>query len=182
VFSVATEGMQAAGIDVGELWVSYEVELRKPVAAGSADLFAPYAHYYSTTGVAAATPFGSARSATLDTMGLTVSSTKLTFPLGTVGTFMLVVAFSGVTASDLTGVFNAGTLAGCSISINTSGTPSSNGPLSTYSVGTAYAVAVTEIRVPDPTILASIILKPGITITGVTGMDVYVSQTNTSAL
>lgn len=30
---VATNGMQAANINVGEIWVSYEVELRKPVSA-----------------------------------------------------------------------------------------------------------------------------------------------------
>jgi hypothetical protein len=30
-FQIATEGMQAAGVEIGELWVSYDIELLKPI-------------------------------------------------------------------------------------------------------------------------------------------------------
>lgn len=68
IFQIAVVGMQSNGAACGELWVSYEIELRKPrIQVGEAgdldggsgfDHFAIYNATIATAGVLPATPFG----------------------------------------------------------------------------------------------------------------------------
>jgi hypothetical protein len=57
-FSIATQGMQAANIVIGELWVTYDIMLYKPklldTVGGLVD------HYILGPGITSGTPFGSA--------------------------------------------------------------------------------------------------------------------------
>lgn len=57
VFTLATIGMQADDITIGELHVSYDIEFLKPITppTGSSD---SQVHYTATQGITAATPFG----------------------------------------------------------------------------------------------------------------------------
>lgn len=67
-FQFMTQGSQAAAT-IGELWVSYDVELMKPTQLNTQP---PFAHYYITSGVANATPFGTLpKTARYDSLGLT---------------------------------------------------------------------------------------------------------------
>lgn len=75
--SLATFGMQAVAT-IGELWVSYDVELRKPVnlsskGIGNSSLFA-YGASDTTF------PFGTTRTTPYDNMGVTYSFQTLTIP------------------------------------------------------------------------------------------------------
>nr|WAE42863.1 MAG: capsid protein [Cressdnaviricota sp.] len=78
IFQFMTTGSQAAAV-IGELWVSYDIELIKPVnntkQVGGA-------HYFSNTGVTTTQPCGTVRTAYFDNIGLTwnLASTQLTFP------------------------------------------------------------------------------------------------------
>nr|QKV51069.1 putative capsid protein [Crucivirus sp.] len=68
LFQIAAQGMQANGSAIGELWVTYEIELRKPripVGVGGTDdgntnfdHFAVFNASVATVGVVPATPFG----------------------------------------------------------------------------------------------------------------------------
>lgn len=68
IFQIAAVGMQSNGAACGELWVSYEIELRKPrIQVGEAgdldggsgfDHLVIYSSAVATTGVLPATPFG----------------------------------------------------------------------------------------------------------------------------
>jgi hypothetical protein len=94
---VATNGFQGTSVVVGELWVSYEVELLKPqLAGGATDAISAYAHYGLNTASAAAY-YGTSRFVNTDTIGLTFTTSSVSFPFGTVGTFMVLynVYFSG---------------------------------------------------------------------------------------
>jgi len=81
-FQIATTGMQGTSVNIGELWVSYQVNLRKPklfIALGLYDSF-----YNATmTGVTNALPYGTARTENeANNLGITFDSTNLimTFP------------------------------------------------------------------------------------------------------
>jgi len=179
VVTLATEGMQAASIDVGELWVSYEVELRKPVVSGLSGVFNLSAHYYSTTGVSTAAGFGTLGAIVkqFDAFpnSLTFTATKLTFPIGTVGTFLIGIAYHGVTAGDIHTWVSSGTLTNMTFKSYTLGSSAPNGSVATYSVGTASCMAFGFFNIADPTLVASFI--PNLTtLTGTDGVDVYVAQ------
>jgi len=93
--SVATQGMPAANI-VGELWCTYEVELRKPIAGGL--LLADAAWTYILRGgtVNTTNPLGTTTSGTVASpFAFSVSATTLTFPPNTTGNFIVLLAYVG---------------------------------------------------------------------------------------
>lgn len=94
LFQIATIGMQAAGVNIGELWCTYDIELLKPRLPPSISSIAP-AHYTFDT--------------TLFTSGTAPAATNL------FGTTVPRVTLRGVGASPVT-------LSGNQISFNTTGT------------------------------------------------------------
>ncbi len=75
--TVATFGMQAVAT-IGELWVTYDIELRKPVSLGGKGIGMGS---YVATGFSNATyPFGTSRTAYYDNMFPTFVGTVMTFP------------------------------------------------------------------------------------------------------
>lgn len=102
---VATSGGQPLQTNViGEIWVSYEVELRKPLIAAPIGTGIQSAYY--TNGVTAgnfytnALPLGNPPGRVLDTIGpagtgLSVSSTVITFPVGCQGYYLLSFMWAG---------------------------------------------------------------------------------------
>jgi hypothetical protein len=168
--TLATQGMQAGSIDVGELWVTYEVELRKPVLTGLSNLFGSVAHMYTTTGVASAAPFGTGgRTMLSDNIGLSFSNTTLTFPKNIVGHYRVTVAWATCSAFG-TGTF---TLTNCTQVQTPQGTTS--GIYSACTAGSAYSIQSGIYNITDPTVAASVAIGAS-TMTGVSQMDVWVEQ------
>jgi hypothetical protein len=85
--TVATYGSQAV-CDIGELWASYEVVLRKPQLSGAINLYGLGAHYVCS-GVTSALPLGTSFVSKIDSIGLVLTSTTITLPLQTEGTFIV---------------------------------------------------------------------------------------------
>lgn len=63
-FNIATEGMQAAGGVLGELWVTYEIELLKPQFA-----FFGQADHFRTSTITAARPLGTVQGSNIGSGG-----------------------------------------------------------------------------------------------------------------
>lgn len=80
LFQFGTAGSQAAAV-IGELHVSYDIELMKPVDASVLDNTSGYAHYQLTSPVAA-NPLATAQVKLIDNIGMTINAagTVLTFP------------------------------------------------------------------------------------------------------
>jgi len=107
-FEVASVGSQAAA-NIGELWVTYDVVLSKPVLNyGSPS--AVYSAHYRTTGAVAASPLGTARTLMYDNMNLTITDTAITIPAYVQGKFSL--DFSWIGAAGATAI-SAVTLTNC---------------------------------------------------------------------
>lgn len=99
---VATSGNPANGNILGELWVSYEVELKKPVVSKTFNVQS-YASK-ATAGLNSSNPFGSAWATMKSTMWLpitTASSGLVTFPSGSFGSWQLTYWTSGGTLNEL---------------------------------------------------------------------------------
>lgn len=178
ILNIACEGMQAANVDIGELWVSYEVELRKPVASGAINAYAGFARYYGTSGINTTNPFSSAVKLGVDTLGVAVTSTKLTFPAGGIGNYMVVLAYGGAaSAIDTSTWLSSGTLVNCTNATITTNALSVNGVYDSFSAGTnnGYFCNMAVFTVPDATLQAS--FTPTVnTLTGATSVTLYIAH------
>jgi hypothetical protein len=87
---IATQGMPANGNIVGDVWVSYEVELSKPVIRSSVSATVRDCSFYITGGTQES-PFGANLSLASGQIMCTASGRTLTFPTGIVGTFLITV-------------------------------------------------------------------------------------------
>lgn len=100
-FTIATTGSQAANITIGELWVTYEVELKKPIASAISNSYIESA-FISRSGVALAGYCGTANATGMpifDNIGLTFpTANSIAFPTGITGSFALTFYYPGVTA------------------------------------------------------------------------------------
>lgn len=89
-FSIATNGCQGTSVNLGELWVTYQIEFLKPRLSGSVDL---HDHWQLAGDVTSAAPFGTGQTymdgsdlgAVLDNKAGTI-----TFPRGYTGNVMIV--------------------------------------------------------------------------------------------
>ncbi len=89
-FSCVTQGQQTAGTVIGELWISYEVELYKPILASGANDLNIGSYSCVLSGVANATPLGtSGLTPVYDTIGIGKSATVISFPSGASGTYFV---------------------------------------------------------------------------------------------
>jgi hypothetical protein len=112
VMSVATAGFQGTNVVCGELWCTYEVELRKPTITGGLNLFGRYAHYRSSL-ASDTTAFGNGTLTTyadsLSTssqLGVSVSGGTITLPIGIQGTFCMILYYSTATAISFSQAFS----------------------------------------------------------------------------
>lgn len=83
LFQIATTGFQAASVNIGELWISYQVCLLKPKMWQALGYNTGYYNVINSTGVAAATPLGTAGSQVAQTgnnLAVTQTATVLTLP------------------------------------------------------------------------------------------------------
>lgn len=101
--TIATDGMQGAGINLGQLWIAYDMELRKPVMNSGQNVEVK-ADHYKVTGV---TPWSNAAvfgDATLDegNLGSSIQGNMIAFPVGCKGTYMLDVTWTSNLTSSLT--------------------------------------------------------------------------------
>lgn len=175
VTHVAVSGMQDASDDIvlGDIWVSYEVELSKPIISSNVVSRGYYAEYTSTA-TAPILPlaiFGPGK--TLTTIGnvqLELSANNVTIPRGVVGALRLFVS--------LKGTFNAVNMTGGPTVTNGSVTPlmQSPGPnryeinATTTNDRVVYACEVTKTDISKSTVidLPNVTFAAGSTIDQVT--------------
>lgn len=96
---IATEGMQAANVTIGELWVTYEIELLTPIlSSGQVGDIINFSNYEFTTGISTSAYFGTNASSDLNVsnMVLTLGTNTITFPENIItGCYMIVYSVLG---------------------------------------------------------------------------------------
>lgn len=94
-FYLATNGMSADSVKMGELWVSYEIELYKPQLPSNS-IGGTNLTIISNSAYTNAAPLGSGtQTITQNDLGLTVSGTVITFPELAQGTYMIIYRWTG---------------------------------------------------------------------------------------
>jgi len=166
---VATSGQPANGNVLGDLWVTYEVELRKPVVASSVS--SQTEAFYASTPAGATlsiTTWFSNSAITTGGIAASVNGKVLTFPKGAIGTWLVTVRFSGsFTAMDLSG---EPTVTNCSTAIVNVASP--NPVTYTRTVLTSGSGAIGSgyyqcaILISDPQLIATVGF-PGGSATGI---------------
>jgi len=144
---VATNAQQTA-FTCGELWVTYEVELRKPVLFGTLSYESAYAFYNLNGLMSSSACLGtSAPSLVLDTfvnggLSITTAAGYVTIPRGNAGKYLVDVGMAGISAIN----FSILPVLNCTV-----GAPSQQ-PTVSSSVYTGQLMAfINTVTVTDPT-------------------------------
>jgi len=175
---VATTGQQAAGNTLGELWCTYEVELKKPILSGSLALSSLAAHYnvgsgtINTTNPLSTATKGGVYDNFIGSLSFTTSGFYL--PAGTSGTFLIIVAWSNATAI----VINAPTISN-GTTFNPASQSSLGWPGATSTNNTNQSIATFYVRVTNPVLSTGITIN-ATTLTAATAVDISVFQVNSS--
>lgn len=87
-FQIATVGMQATSVTIGELWVTYHVRLTKPRLFGG---LAAVTDHFSLVGLTTSLPLGASQIKQDTSLGGSVTSTTYTSPVLPAGTQLLLL-------------------------------------------------------------------------------------------
>nr|QKV51288.1 putative capsid protein [Crucivirus sp.] len=171
---LASVGAQAA-FNTGELWITYDVILRKPQLDSGLALAAASAHYSLVAPAVTTAYFGTSQVAKYDSIGLTVTGTAFSFPIGQAGVYL--VSWSARGASTASLVAPTTTLTNCTAlqiwandaatSMNTLGSPTST------IVQLEFVISIT-----DPNQLCTVTLSAGTLCGTPTYGDLIVTQIN----
>jgi hypothetical protein len=109
VTHIAVSGQQITDKALGDLWVTYEIELKKPILESNVTSRGKSYSAECTTGPLTASAYFTPPTATSGTLNCAVDGRTLTFPKGTYGRFMLTVRF--ISSSTGFTAFNGGGIA-----------------------------------------------------------------------
>lgn len=165
VTHVATSGQQVNGVVLGDLWITYEVELKKPIVASNATTAIKYLEqaFSAPTGA----DWFSTPSSNLGNLSATFATRTISFPKASQGTWLITIKFVASTTFSAFNTAGAITLTNCvgyPVDPTTSGTSSGQalgGGTPTLSEG----YLLQAITIDNPQLVATVAF-PSITVTG----------------
>lgn len=187
---VAVSGQPATGNVIGDLWVTYEVEFKKPIINSSVVTDPVAATISSVSGFTptASNYFGSASNQiVVGPLGITASTNTLTFPKGAQGEYLILLRFATISSwTAVNTAFNP-TYSNCvnrNIFINTAtGSSQVYGTNVNGTPGTQQAFLMLGVIIADPQQVATVTFSSSLSITGASigSFDLQVSRLNASA-
>jgi len=178
----ASTGVQGTNVNLGELWVTYDVELRKPIDTGSAATFASYAHYNSQSiSFVGNTPF-IGLTPKFDSIGVTFDNNHIYLPPGLIGNYLisLCVNYGAVSTSNVTAL-TTGTLVNCtqarSFADNAILNFTTSGPIGTNNQNLTFFVFIS-----NPTLSSSIGITGSAVAIASSVIDVIITQVSGAAV
>lgn len=164
VTHIATSGQQASNVVLGDLWVSYEVELKKPLIDSNATDSVPYYQANFTAPTQAAWFSGGAGTNVGNLAITTNGANTLIFPKGSTGSWGVLYRFVASTVYTVVNFSTLPTLTNCTPA------PLAEAFTQSSAVGdlgsnTDSAWYYTTIQISDPSVVATVQL-PSSTVTG----------------
>lgn len=171
---IATVGMQGTGpFTIGELWVSYDIELYKPQLSSGLNLAGNSAHYQLNSAAVTTAYFGTSQTQKFDSIGITFpTNNTIAFPLGAQGIYSIDYAVIG-SSTALSAV--TATLSNCSFSTILAGNTISS--LSSTGTSDRYLHLI-YVNITDVTKQATVVFSGGAIPTGATSGDIVIEQCN----
>lgn len=120
-FSIATVGQQGANVNIGELWVTYEIELLKPQLPDTSSVIAED-HVTCGSSYSTSHYFGNPVTYLKNSLGCTFSGNTITFPDDVAsGTYLCLFLWRGASGAPTTNTVPACAYLNCSSVSNTFG-------------------------------------------------------------
>lgn len=94
---LAVSGCQSTGNRLGDLWVTYDIELKKPLLYSNVTSRVDSSTGYVTTGLSTTALFGTTTTTLGGSTPVSVLNNSITFPKGMVGRFVALVEWTGNT-------------------------------------------------------------------------------------
>nr|WPR18239.1 MAG: capsid protein [Crogonang virus 164] len=171
---VAVSGCQSDGNTLGDLWVTYEVELKKPLVASNVTSTVASASDFrgASASLSPTTLFGTSQRTMIGSLPVVMNVNTLTFPKGSVGKFLVWYAVTGSSCAMTAPTY---TCTGCAVGTWIAGTSVTTFNTITTSTVNTFAVG---IEITEPNLSPSIVVTfPGSpTWTGPTGMYISISS------
>jgi len=162
VTTVAVTGQQANGNVLGDIWMSYEIELKKPRLTGLNTEATRSIQQFTNSGVSQASPLGAIElKSTID--GVVATSNSLTFPANLSGEYILAWAYT-----------SAASIAGMSLTYSGG---VSNIVTTVTAVGSSSGILTTVLRL-DPSAASSTLTFNVATLTGTPTTALRISEYN----
>lgn len=180
-FEIASQGMQANNVNIGQLFVSYTVDLLRPVYLQGELGFTMRSAHFSDSAFTNSLPLGSTNlNAIFDNIGMTVTGTQISFPVAiTTGTYLVLVSWWGTNASI---TFPTITGTNCSLLPNVffnQTTSEATAPVTGTTTGRAQLAQLVQVNAPG-TSIASLAFGTGGSLPVTTGqwVDIVITQVN----
>lgn len=177
IFQLATQGMQAANINIGELWVTYEVELFKPLLIPS--LYIGNSLHYKAASPTALNYYGPIITSPIGSFAVTFTAVgggydTITFPVSVIsGVYKLVWTWYGTPAACSRPNRTFTNCSALSIYRNNLDTAEDSAP--TANTGTFILEVVISVNAASGT-PAVVTLSGGVLPTAMTYMDLFIAQ------
>lgn len=170
---IATVGQPSAGVQLGKLYIVYDLVLQLPRYLGPGGMIQNA--YHTGASASAAAPFGTSSAEVFDNVGCTLAPTTLTFPRGSSGLWEVTCDYAGTAASVAvpTVTYTSGCEAG-PLLYNSGTTSKSLVPSSGSQTNATFKFVV---KVTDNASPAVVTVGSGTLPTAATA-DVYVKQLN----
>lgn len=167
VTHVAVSGSQTSGNVLGDLWVTYDIELKKPMLFSNVTSRVDSAYVYYSGSMTSGTPFPTA-TLTMAGLPITLLNNAMTFPKGLIGTFIMTYSWTGSTPSS---TFVVSTLN------SVTSVPLAPGDTTAfqYASSATALMAWHSFQITDPSVSASIVYACS-NFSGFTGLRVFLSQ------
>jgi hypothetical protein len=176
---VAVQGQQGNNV-LGDLWVTYEVELSKPVIESS--VTGPVLNAYLTySSPATGNWFGSPTLTATGDLAVQTSGNSMTFPKGVVGDYLITINISATTNFTAVDLGAAPTLTNCSFATSIASSPSTTyirTVVSGASASVNRAFYITAVSLTDPSAAANISFPPGTWTGSAVSIDATIARLN----
>lgn len=167
VVTVATQGVPAASVNLGEIWVTYEVELRKPIPLGELDTDSPFSTVNRTGITTTTADFGTTTSFSEGDLISSVSPTTITFRKGVIGKILVIISYTA-TAVSAWGLVTY-TVSNCTLSDNVQFGGTVTGP-------SGSMTNFVTLLIPDGTFAATLTTSSNAFTGTVSGMSILATQ------
>lgn len=175
IFQIATVGQQGASVNIGELWVTYEIEFFKPQLDNALGYEILSDHWFSSTGVSTSAYFGTANTLRVgSSLNCTLGTSTITFPAWvTEGSYAICVQWFGTNTANAASPNFVATTNCSTLSIMKNDTDYALAAAA--STNTSVPVVVI-IKITGPS--AVVTLSNGVLPSTVTYMDLFITQFN----
>lgn len=175
VTTIATGGQQATGNALGDLWLTYEIELLKPQVNSNVDFGGLYSLSKSTTTPDYTNIFTTMSQAATNPLQLTFGVNSFTIPAMVAGTFEVILFWNGTT-------INPATTVGYAYTNCTATAVFASGATAASTASTTTACVVFGVKITDPTTPSTVTLTFGSTTGTISSSNLVVTRRTDVAL